>query len=107
MVLLSFFFFLLISFSHFYHFYRSKFRLTMLEKPAFTPVMPVYNPQTGPISLPRVAGNFSADNTWYRAEVLEIIPATASQPVLYRLRYIDYGNVLHFFLIPIVFFFIP
>jgi len=66
--------------------------INFAEKPAFTPVMPT--PTTGgpPPALPRVAGNFSVDNTWYRAEVLEIIPATANQAALYKLRYIDYGN---------------
>lgn len=64
------------------------------EKPPCTPTMPPQQtgPQAVPVALPRVAGNFSVDNTWYRAEVLEIIPATATQPALYKLRYIDYGN---------------
>lgn len=58
------------------------------DKPAYVPVMPAPNAQP-PQPLPRVAGNFSVDNTWYRAEVLEIIPG--EQP-LYKLRYVDYGN---------------
>jgi staphylococcal nuclease domain-containing protein 1 len=67
--------------------------INFAEKPAFTPVMAVPSTSGGPpAALPRVAGNFSVDNTWYRAEVLEIISATATQPAYYKLRYIDYGN---------------
>jgi endonuclease YncB( thermonuclease family) len=67
--------------------------INFAEKPAFTPVMAGPSTSGGPPApLPRVAGNFSVDNTWYRAEVLEIISATTSQPALYKLRYIDYGN---------------
>jgi len=61
------------------------------EKPVYTPVMPVQSNNSLPQPLPRVAGNFSVDNTWYRAEVLEIINNN-DQPTLYKLRYIDYGN---------------
>jgi len=53
--------------------------------------MPVYSNTGPPQPLPRVAGNFSVDNTWYRAEVLEIINNN-DQPTQYKLRYIDYGN---------------
>jgi len=63
------------------------------EKPLYTPVMPGPTPQgTAPAPLPRVAGNYTVDNTWYRAEVLEISNAIGDQPALYKLRYIDYGN---------------
>jgi len=40
----------------------------------------------------KVAGLFSVDNLWYRAEVLEIIPGLGEASAEYRLRYIDYGN---------------
>jgi hypothetical protein len=64
--------------------------------PTLTPTTTGQN--TTPVqTLPRVAGNFSVDNTWYRAEVLEIIPpVTSEDQPLYKLRYIDYGNVCLF-----------
>jgi len=40
-----------------------------------------------------VAGQFTVDNTWYRAQVLRIIPgATEREEKTYELRYLDYGN---------------
>jgi len=37
-----------------------------------------------------VAGRFTVDGTWYRAEVIRFLPNT--QPQQFELRYIDYGN---------------
>jgi len=39
-----------------------------------------------------VIAKFSADNNWYRAEVLRVTPATEGNEAQYEIRYVDYGN---------------
>jgi len=39
-----------------------------------------------------VIAKFSADNNWYRAEVLRVTPAAEGSEAQYEIRYVDYGN---------------
>lgn len=50
-------------------------------------------PEHAPERHEWVAGKFSVDNNWYRAEVLRVINDNE-----YELRYVDYGNVCSFLL---------
>lgn len=50
---------------------------------------PAYTPKKGEI----VAGQFSVDDNWYRAEVTRIINGKEGSETLYQLLYVDYGNV--------------
>lgn len=55
---------------------------------------PVYTPNFDPKQKgdkEKVAGRFTVDGNWYRAEILRV-KAEAGKDTLYELRYIDYGN---------------